>query len=545
MRVVVVRVEFSMLLWSALLLSSAPTQATDKEHTASCADLHPRCFGWAQRGLCTELWEFMHADCTASCGACTEAALTKDPCAPRAEGDLQAPGSLRAAFDRAAGHVQLEPTLHSAEPPIVTLDGFMSADEAAEVVRVAEAIGFHPSGSGCGGNRALCNMGYIHCDESPACRTAPAMSNLAERMRELLHVPLESTESLGLFRYEPGHTFRYHHDQVKAVVRDSPGGPRVWASYVFLSEVETGGEFRLPLLNISISPKPGRALMWPHLRDDDLLTPDERTYHEGAPVVAGVKYAAVLMAHRSDFRTRVLSGCPIDPLIAHNFARDRTHASPLRMAAAEGRVEMVRRLLASNAPIDGADGNGRRPLHEAATQGHLSTMRLLLDAGADSEATDEDGETPLHSAVIVGQAASVRLLVERGARLDAKNKGGSSPLHIAAVKGQTAAARVLLELGAPVDLADAYGAAPLHVAAAFGHMDTVRVLCEHGASLELKMGTHGPTARGLAHEQRHAEVARMLQQEQFERARAKRKRMPPATEKSKKKQQEQKIKQEL
>ena len=59
------------------------------------------------------------------------------------------------------------------------------------------------------------------------------------------------------------------------------------------------------------------------------------------------------------------------------------------------------------------------------------------------------------------------------------------------------------------------------------------------------MGTHGPTARGLAHEQRHAEVARMLQQEQFERARAKRKRMPPATEKSKKKQQEQKIKQEL
>ena len=159
--------QFSMLLWSALLLSSAPTQATDKEHTASCADLHPRCFGWAQRGLCTELWEFMHADCTASCGACTEAALTKDPCAPRAEGDLQAPGSLRAAFDRAAGHVQLEPTLHSAEPPIVTLDGFMSADEAAEVVRVAEAIGFHPSGSGCGGNRALCNMGYIHCDSRP------------------------------------------------------------------------------------------------------------------------------------------------------------------------------------------------------------------------------------------------------------------------------------------------------------------------------------------------------------------------------------------
>ena len=304
-----------MPLWSALLLlSSAATQAPEKDDDGSCIDLHPRCFGWAQRGLCNELTTFMRADCAASCGACNAAAAVaspKDPCAPRADGDLQAPGSLRAAFDRAANQTQLQPTLHSADPPIVSLDGFLSADEAAEVVRVAEAIGFHPSGSGCGGNRALCNMGYIQCDETPTCRSAPAMSKLAARMRELLHVPLESTEGLGLFRYGPGHTFRYHHDQEKAVPRDSPGGPRVWASYVFLSDVEAGGDFKLPLLNVSISPKAGRALMWPHLHDEDLITPDERTYHKGAPVVAGVKYAANLWIHLYDFKTPSRAGiCP-------------------------------------------------------------------------------------------------------------------------------------------------------------------------------------------------------------------------------------------
>ena len=80
-------------------------------------------------------------------------------------------------------------------------------------------------------------------------------------MQDLLGVPLENCEGLGIFRYGRGHTFRYHHDQSKRVPSDSLGGPRVWASYVFLSEVEAGGEFTFPPLNLSIAPKLGRALM--------------------------------------------------------------------------------------------------------------------------------------------------------------------------------------------------------------------------------------------------------------------------------------------
>ena len=41
----------------------------------------------------------------------------------------------------------------------------------------------------------------------------------------------------------------------------------MWTLYVFLSHVTRGGAFRLPLLNLSVAAKPGRALLWPHLHD--------------------------------------------------------------------------------------------------------------------------------------------------------------------------------------------------------------------------------------------------------------------------------------
>lgn len=242
------------------------TSATSTEAWA-CADRHPRCYGWATRdALCTRLPAFMHLDCAASCGLCPHAPPPTDPCAPPESDALQggsslAPGSIRTVFERATTFRHARPTRQTSEPPIVTLDTFLSATEAAGIVELAESIGFHPSGSGCSGILALCNMGYLQCSENVACRSSPVMQELEARMRNLLGVPLENCEGLGLFRYRPGETFRYHHDQPKRVAADAPGGPRVWAAYVFLSEVEAGGEFAFPSLNLSIAPKSGRALM--------------------------------------------------------------------------------------------------------------------------------------------------------------------------------------------------------------------------------------------------------------------------------------------
>ena len=60
--------------------------------------------------------------------------------------------------------------------------------------------------------------------------------------------------------------------------------------------MSAGGAFLLPRLGVSIPPRAGRAFLWPHLRDDDMLTPDERTEHTSAPVEEGTKYGAVRAA---------------------------------------------------------------------------------------------------------------------------------------------------------------------------------------------------------------------------------------------------------
>jgi hypothetical protein len=45
-------------------------------------------------------------------------------------------------------------------------------------------------------------------------------------------------------------------------------------------------------LNITVTPKLGRALLWPSVLNDRPHHQDERTYHEALPVDVGVKYGA-------------------------------------------------------------------------------------------------------------------------------------------------------------------------------------------------------------------------------------------------------------
>jgi hypothetical protein len=115
--------------------------------------------------------------------------------------------------------------------------------------------------------------------------------------------------------------------------------------------------------------------------------------------------------------------------------------TPLHLAAAGYRAEIVGLLLAAGADPNAA-GNHRRsgPLHYAA-DGYVSgpwnanrqvkTLRRLLDAGADINAQDKNGAAPLHRAVRTRCAAAVRCLLEAGAEPALKNKSGSTPFHLA------------------------------------------------------------------------------------------------------------------
>ncbi len=116
--------------------------------------------------------------------------------------------------------------------------------------------------------------------------------------------------------------------------------------------------------------------------------------------------------------------------------------TPLHLAAAGYRVEIIRLLLDSGAdPNATANRRHSSPLHYAAdgyiagpawdAKRQVETIRLLLDAGADINAQDLNGATPLHRAVRTRCAAAVRCLLRAGGDRTLKNKPGSTPFHLA------------------------------------------------------------------------------------------------------------------
>ena len=87
-------------------------------------------------------------------------------------------------------------------------------------------------------------------------------------------------------------------------------GPRVLTFFMYLSDVEEGGETHFPKLNISVRPEKGSALLWPSVDNDypnKLL--EASTTHAALPVKKGLKYAANSWIHLRDYKTPNLYGC--------------------------------------------------------------------------------------------------------------------------------------------------------------------------------------------------------------------------------------------
>ena len=102
-----------------------------------------------------------------------------------------------------------------------------------------------------------------------------------------------------------------HHDESGDMHGNKfdPPGPRILTFFLYLNDVEEGGETRFTdifgdesKIHLDVKPKKGRALLWPSMKNDDLLAFDNRTYHAALEVKKGVKFGANSWMHLRDFR---------------------------------------------------------------------------------------------------------------------------------------------------------------------------------------------------------------------------------------------------
>jgi ankyrin repeat protein len=123
---------------------------------------------------------------------------------------------------------------------------------------------------------------------------------------------------------------------------------------------------------------------------------------------------------------------------------DDVQYTPLMLAAANGRVDLVQVLLDGGANIETRNPHGWTSLHVAAFQGHLEVCRKLLDSGAEVNPVSYGKKnSPLHSAARNGHLPVVKLLVGKGASTRLRNRNGKTAGALARRKGYSYVARWL------------------------------------------------------------------------------------------------------
>lgn len=68
--------------------------------------------------------------------------------------------------------------------------------------------------------------------------------------------------------------------------------------FLYLSDVEEGGATNFPDLKIAVSPKVGKALLWPSVLNSSPKDKEPRTDHEAQDVIKGLKFGANAWIHR-------------------------------------------------------------------------------------------------------------------------------------------------------------------------------------------------------------------------------------------------------
>ncbi|NXY88601.1 ASB3 protein, partial [Alcedo cyanopectus] len=160
---------------------------------------------------------------------------------------------------------------------------------------------------------------------------------------------------------------------------------------------------------------------------------------------------------------------------------------PIHEAAAHNSSECLR-LLINAAPSDDYINlktfEGLRALHLSARHGSLESLCILLEAGADPNEVSTEATTPLFLAVENGHADTVNLLLQHGANVEGPHCwSGWNSLHQASFQGCTEIMKILLEKGADKECQDDFGITPLFVAAQYGQLESLRLLASHGANV--------------------------------------------------------------
>jgi prolyl 4-hydroxylase len=298
---------------------SATLDGKPREAERECKDRHKQCVGFAEQGECEINPGWMIMFCAKSCNAC-EMRNPKLRC-DRARLNISstpiyAPGDMNSMFESLEERFgkRYGVTVLSKSPWVVTFDNFVS-DEEVDALIETNKHSFERS-TDTGSMNEFGETGRIVSKSRTSsnswcrneCERHPHVSNAYAKIEEVTGVPRGHYESFQVLQYLKGQRYGEHHDY-GAEDRGLPSGPRILTFFLYLSDVEAGGETGFPGLKLDVKPKKGKALLWPSTLDHDPSAKEPRTNHEAKAVIEGIKYAANSWIHLYDYNIPNLWGC--------------------------------------------------------------------------------------------------------------------------------------------------------------------------------------------------------------------------------------------
>jgi formylglycine-generating enzyme required for sulfatase activity len=127
-------------------------------------------------------------------------------------------------------------------------------------------------------------------------------------------------------------------------------------------------------------------------------------------------------------------------------AKGQNGVTPLHIAAALNKPDIVAILVSFGANVDTPTQNGFTPLHWAASRDAVKSLQSLLREGADTDIMTPTGITPLHWAASKNATNAVAFLLAHKGDIHSKTVSGLRPLHWAVMKESDDAANMLADV---------------------------------------------------------------------------------------------------